>query len=233
VSADILSGAAVGVLMRGFWNLNLIHLFHVDLAATFLFSTATRVRQYGTVLAVLRSFPSRWPRLLDLVKQHRGIFLTWETIAPAALALLLMLAQTLASRLLWPEAGRPPHGLTLGRLFEHPLALPVVGLFGLAMLAVDVYFILVVGKIDRPEMEKYLDQAEFWLKSWAAPVVRTVTFGFVNPRKMVAVEVQTALVGASKMLNLTLWWVVLQAALRVGYGLSLWVTYAVTRPLAA
>ena len=96
------------------------------------------------------------------------------------------------------------------------------------MLAVDVYFILVVGEVDRPQVEKYLDQAEFWLKSWAAPVVRTVTFGFVNPRKLVAVEVRTALIDASKVLNTNLWWVVLQTALRVGYGLSLWLTYALS-----
>src|SRR5438270_779648 len=61
-----------------------------------------------------------------------------------------------------------------------------------------------------------------------ALVLRTVTFGFVNPRQLVAVEVRTALIDASKVLNTNLWWVVLQAALRVSYGLSLWVTYAAT-----
>src|SRR5204862_234918 len=145
-----------------------------------------------------------------------------------ALALALMLVQTLASRLLWPEAGRPPHGLTVERLTEHGLAIPFVALFGLAMVAVDVYFILVVGPVDRGEMEKYFDQAEFWLKSWAAPVVRTVTFGRINPRQMVAAEVRTALVSTSKMLNANLWWLILQTALRIGYGLSLWLTYALT-----
>jgi hypothetical protein len=219
--------------MSRFWDLNLIHLFDFYLATTFLLSTAVRVRQYAAVLALVRSLPSRWPRLLALVKQYRSIFLTWPTVAPAALALALLVIQTLASRFLWPEAGRPPHGLTVARLVEHPPAIPFVALFGLAMLAVDTYFILVVGKVDRPEVEKYFDQAEFWLRSWTAPVVRTVTFGYVNPRRMVAVEVQAALVSASKMLNTNLWWVVLQAALRIGYGLSLWVTYALSGPLAA
>jgi hypothetical protein len=214
--------------MSRFWDLNLIHLFDFYLATTFLLSTANRARQYAAVLALVRSLPSRWPRLLAVVKQYRSIFLTWETILPAALTLVLMIVQTLASRLLWPDAGRPPHGLTVGRLLEHPIAVPFVGLLGVAMLAVDVYFILVVGEVDRREVEKYLDQAEFWLRSWAAPVVRTVTFGFVNPRKMVAVEVQNALLSASKMLNVALWWVVLQTALRIGYGLSLWLTYALS-----
>jgi hypothetical protein len=214
--------------MGGLWDLNLIHFFDFYLATTFLLSTAARVRQYAAVLALVRSAPARWPRLLGLIKQHRSVLLTWETLAPAALALALLLLQMLASRLLWPDAGRPPSGLTLGRLAEHALAVPFVGLFGLGMLAVDVYFILVVAEVDRGAVEKYLDQAEFWLRSWTAPVVHAVTFGFINPRKMVAVEVQTALVGASKVLNANLWWIVLQTALRIGYGLSLWVTYAVT-----
>jgi hypothetical protein len=219
--------------MSAIGHLNLIDLFDFYLAATFLISTAVRVRQYSAILGLVRSFPARWPRLMELVKQHRSVFLTWRTIAPAVLALLLMIAQMLASRLLWPEAGRQPNGLIITRLLEHPLAIPFVAAFGLGMLAVDVYFILVVGEVNRPEMEKYLDQAEFWLKSWAAPVVRTVTFGFINPRQMVAVEVRTSLVSASQVLNVNLWWVVLQAALRIGYGLSLWVTYARTTPLAA
>src|SRR5262249_2576496 len=183
VGAGSLSGAARGAVMSRISDLNLIHLFDFYLATTFLLSTASRIRQYSAILALVRSFPSRWPRLMELVKQHRSVFLTWQTIAPAALALALLVIQTLASRLLWPEAGRPPTGLTVDRLFQHPLALPFVGLFGLAMLAVDVYFIVVVGEVDRGQTEKYFDQAEFWLKSWAAPVVRTVTFGFINPRQ--------------------------------------------------
>jgi hypothetical protein len=207
-------------------DLNLIHLFDFYLAATFLLSTAGRVRQYRAVLSLVRGFPSRWPRLLELVKQHRSIFLTWSTLAPAVLALVLLTVQMAASRLIWPQAGRPPHGLTLGRLFEEPVMVPLVGLFGLGMLGVDVYFILVVGQVNQAEVEQYFDQAEYWLKSWAAPVVRTVTLGFLNPRKMVAREVETALVSASQMLNVTLWWTVLQTGLRIACGLSLWLTYA-------
>src|SRR5262249_62394793 len=108
--------------------------------------------------------------------------------------------------------------------------LSFVGLFGLCMFAVDLYFIVAVAEVNRPEVEKYFDQAEFWLKSWAAPVVRTMTLGYVNPRKLVAVEVRTALVDASKSLNTNLWWVVVQTALRIGCGLALWLTYAMSGP---
>lgn len=93
------------------------------------------------------------------------------------------------------------------------------------MVAVDVYTILVVGEIDHPEMEKYFDQAEFWLKSPTAAVVRVVTFGYVNPRRMVHEEVRKALLGASQLLNFNLWWVVGQIGLRVSFGLALWLTW--------
>jgi hypothetical protein len=215
--------------MSGLWDLNLIRLFDFYLAAAFLLSTANRVRQYLDVLGLVGRFPSRWPSLLGLVGQQRAVFLTWTTLIPALLALLVLVIQTLASRLLWPQAGQPPFGLTLDRLWEHPLAIPFVAILGLAMLGFDVVGIVWVGQVDRREIEKYLDQAEYWLRSWAAPVVRTLTFGFFNPREMVAVEVHKALVGVSQMLNFTLWWVVVQTGLRILFGLSLWLTYALSK----
>jgi hypothetical protein len=97
------------------------------------------------------------------------------------------------------------------------------------MLAVDLYATFTVGEFDRNMMQKYLDQAEYWLRSWSAPVVRVFTLGFVNPRQMVAVEVRKALVEASRLINSTLWWGSAQVSLRVVYGLTLWLTYAWTR----
>jgi hypothetical protein len=212
--------------MDGFWNLNLIRFFDFYLALAFLASTTARVRQYQNVLALVRAVPGRWPHLFQLVRRHGNIFLTWPTVGPALLALALLTVQMLASNLVWPEAGRPPYGLTTARLAEHPVAVPFVLLFGAAMFAVDLYFVLVVGEIDRAEMEKYFDQAEYWLRSWTAPVVRVFTFGRINPRQMVAAEVRTALVAASQLLNTTLWWVSLQVGLRIAFGLALWLTYA-------
>jgi hypothetical protein len=215
--------------MDDFWDLNLILFFDFYLTVMFLLSTWVRVRQYRAVLALVRAVPGRWPRLFELVRQHGSVFLTWSTIGPGVLALALMVVQFLASRLVWPDAGRPPHGLTVARLAEHLPAVPFVTLCGAAMAAVDVYCILVVGEIDRAEMEKYFDQAEYWLKSWTAPVVRVFTLGYINPRQMVAVEVRSALVSASRLLNSTLWWVSLQVGLRIAFGLSLWLTYAWSR----
>jgi hypothetical protein len=204
-------------------HLNLIRFLDFYLMLTFLAGTVRRVGQYLSIGRLVLSGPSRWPRLLALVKQYRTIFLTWATVLPALLALALSLVQLVASREVWPHAR-----LTVADLAGHWLAVAALLLLGLAMFAVDLYGILVVGQVDRAEMEKYFDQAEYWLRSKTATVVRVVTLGYVNPRRMVAAEVQKALIEASRLLNSTLWWVTVQVGLRVAFGLSLWLTWALT-----
>ena len=124
--------------------------------------------------------------------------------------------------------GRWPRLLKLVRQHGHifltwgtvmPLALSLA-------LVLDTYCCVVAGEVDQRGMEKYFDQAEYWLRSWTAPVVHFFTFGYVNPRQMVAAEVRTALVSASQLLNSTLWWVVAQTGLRILFGLALWGSYA-------
>src|SRR2546421_617763 len=164
------------------------------------------------------------PRVMvDLVKQHRTIFLTWATVLPAAAALLLTIVQLIASRQLLPDAK-----LTPAQLSDLWAAIAVVVPLGVAMFAVDLYGVVAIGKFDRREMEKYFDQAEYWLRSHAAHVVRIFTLGYVNPRRMVGVEVQKALVDASKLLQVNLWWMTVQVALRTAFGLALWGTWVVT-----
>jgi hypothetical protein len=209
--------------MSGFWNLNLIHFFDFYAMLAFLAGLVQRFERYQSIGRLVVAGPTRWPRLLKLVQQHRTLFLTWATVLPGLLALGLSVAQLVASRRIWPQAD-----LTVGQLAAHWLAVAVVAPLGLAMAAVDVYGILVVGAFDRALLEKYFDQAEYWLRSRTAHVVRVFTFGYVNPRKMVSVEVRKALVQASGMLNTTLWWVTMQVGLRVAFGLSLWLTWALT-----
>ena len=211
--------------MSAFWNLNLIHLFDFYLMLALLAGIAQRFGRYQAIGRLVVAGPGRWPRLLDLVKHHRMVFLTWSTILPALLALGLSLAQWIASRQVWPHAD-----LTAGQLAAHWLAALVIAPLGLAMLGVDIYGIVVVGELDRPLLEKYFDQAEYWLRSRTAHVVRVFTFGMINPRQMVNVEVGKALIQASHMLNTTLWWVTAQVGLRVAFGLSLWLTWALTHP---
>ncbi len=215
-----------GHAMHSILQLNLIRFLDFYLLVFFFASTLRRIGQYRNIVQMVVTGPGRWPRLLKLVREHRTIFMTWATAAPAVLALALSVLQLMASRGVWPDAGRPPFGLTVARLLDNWAVLLVAVPIGLAMFAVDVYGLVVVGDVNRPIMEQYFDQAEYWLRSPAASVVKVVTFGFVNPRRMVAEEVKKALIGASSLLNTTLWWVAVQMGLRLSFGLTLWLTWA-------
>lgn len=206
--------------MSGLLNLHLIRLFNFYLAVFFLISTWVRLRQYRTILILIRTMPDRWPRLLKLVRHHKGVFLTWGTVLPTALVLGLFLINWTAGTVLWPHAD-----FTLAHLLDLWPAAPVVFVCGAAMVAFDIYGCVLVSTIDRAMLEKYFDQAEYWLRSWAAPAVRIFTLGYINPRQMVDVEVRSALVSSSRLLNNTLWWVSIQTGLRIAYGLSLWCTF--------
>lgn len=212
--------------MEGFGKLNLIHFLDFYLMFFFFVGTWRRIDQYRNAVQLVFTGPGRWPHLLQLVRQYRTIFMTWATVAPALLALTLLVVQLVASRLVWPEAGEPPDGLTVSRLAANWLGLLFVVPLAVGMLLLDLYTVVRVGEVPRAEMEKYFDQAEYWLRSGTAHVVRVFTLGYINPRKMVADEVQKALVDASSLLNNTLWWVCAQTGLRVACGLSLWLTWA-------
>jgi hypothetical protein len=190
----------------------------------FLFSVYRRRAQYRAIGSLALTGPGRWPRLLELVWSHGGIFLTWSTFLPALLAFGLTSVHWLASQWVWPEAH-----VTLSGLAEHPLAWPFVAILCISMLSVDFYCIVVVSEVDQGLLQKYFDQAEYWLRSWTAPVVRILSFGTINPRQMVAVEVRKALLEASHMLNANLWWMAAQIGLRFGFGLALWLSYAIAR----
>src|SRR5262245_44405768 len=180
-------------VMGGFWHWDLIHLFNFYLALMFMLSLVLRVGQYASFYRIARAFPDRWPKLLNEIKQHRAIFLTLGNLLPSLTALGLCALNMIACRQIWPHAQ-----LTLGRLSDIWLALPFVFICGSAMLALDIYATFWVTDINRAEVEKYFDQAEFWLRSWTGPVVRVVTFGRINPRRMVNVEVRKALIDASR-----------------------------------
>jgi hypothetical protein len=206
------------------WLLDLrpIRLFSFYLAVMFVLSTAVRLRQYHTVVTLVTRLRSRWPNLTALVLAHRHILLSASTLRPLLLMLGLLAANTIASRLIWPQADT----VRIAELLEVWPALPFVALAGLAMLCFDIYGIIRVGKIDQAELEKYLDQAEFWLRGWKAPVVRFLSLGYINPRKMVATEVGKALESAGQLLNSSVHWVSLQTTIRFLFGLTLWSSYA-------
>lgn len=209
------------------YDLNLINCLTFYFLMMFAASTFRRWQQYREMISLVMGSGQRWPHLLKLVKSHRTIFLTWRTVAPLALTLALTVVQALASQVLFPQAGESATGLTLDKLAHHLGLSLIIGTLGISMLAVDIFFLISVGEIDRPVVEKHLDQAEYWLVSKMAHVVKIVTFGRINPRRMVAEEVRKALVDASNMINSAIWWVNLQMALRFCFGLSLWIGWAI------
>lgn len=208
--------------MNGVRHLNLIHLFDFYLALMFLISLYRRTSQYRAIGGLVLAVPGRWPKLFELVRGHGTIFMTWSTFRPALFALGLMLLQMLLSRALFPSAQVTPSSLA-----DLYIAWPILLVLASAMFAFDMWGILEVSKVDQVEVAKYLDEAEYWLRSWTAPVVHFFTLGRINPRQMVSVEVQKALVEASQALNTNLWWIAVQCGLRIAFGLALWLTYAI------
>lgn len=201
-------------------QLRLVRLFAFYLATVFVISLVLRTRQYQTILALVRSFQSRWPKLFQLIREHTNLFLSWKTVIPSLLTLLLLGMHLIAYHFIWPKAELP-----LGILVESPWLAGIVGLCGLAMAAVDIYLLTRCAEIDQPLLEKSFDQAEYWLRSWTGKVVRAISFGSIDPQEMVRVEVRSALEKVSQMLNVTLWWMSIQTGLRILFGIALWGSY--------
>jgi hypothetical protein len=213
--------------MTGVGSLNLIHFLDFYFALVFLAGLWRRLGQYHSAARLVFALPGRWPKLVELVQRYRTIFWTWSMILPAALGLALWLLQMLFSRLIFNNASQGETALTVARLLDYWPALIFVIPLGVAMFAFDAYSLYLVGQIDRPTLEKQFDEAEYWLRSRTAHVVRVVTLGRINPRKMVAEEVEKALIAVGDMLNFTLWWVTLQIGLRFAFALVLWLTWAI------
>lgn len=197
-------------------SVNLIRLFDFYLTIMFLMSFLRRYDVYINAIRILIAVRGRWPRLMSRLAEHKSLILNWSFFRPAILALTLAIVQMIASRLIWPEAV-----VTFSQLYEDLWLMPVILIPFILMLAVDTYFIIRVGRFDHDETIKYLDMAENWL-GWKGPFVRIVTFGLVNPRKMVDVEVQKSLTEMRTTITSSLWWVIVQTSLRITFGLTLW-----------
>ena len=136
------------------------------------------------------------------------------------LALVLTAVQMVCSRAIWPHAD-----LTGDQLRESWVWFAGVCVALVPMLAVDIYFVVSVGRFDHSETVKYLDQAETWL-GWRAPLVRVVTLGLVDPRRIVDAEVAKGMADLGASARSSLWWVSAQIGCRVAFGLTLWLAWA-------
>lgn len=202
-------------------SLNLLSYLEAYLILTFILSIIRRYAYYQALVGFIVALPQRWPKLLQLVHQHHTLFLTWPTIAPIAVTFILMAVHSFALNFVWTEARVTPLDL-----WHHWPALVFAVGFGLPMLYLDFTAVFQDTPFDRAALEKHLDQAEYWLRPWVATGVKILTFGYVNPREMVNAEVRKALTQATLDFNRMMWRWALQIGMRLSFGLTLWLTWA-------
>lgn len=201
--------------------LNLIRIFDFYVTMMFLISFLRRWRVYWDAIRILVAVRGRWPKLIQRLGDHKSLILNWSFFRPAVLALFVTLVQLICSRILFPQAT-----LTSDHLQKEWWLVPILLVPMVPMLAVDIYFILRVGRFDHGETVKYFDQAERWL-GWKGPLVRVLTLGIVNPTRMVDEEVKKSLAEMQTTLASSLWWVIGQTSLRFAFGLTIWTVWAV------
>jgi len=202
-------------------TLNLIDVLSGYLVLCFVVSTGIRIRTYRAVMGMIFACPKRWPKLLALAKTHGSIFLGWPMLLMIGLTFTVMLSNGLARFLVLDQAE-----VTFEDLRGHWWPFGVVVLSGGLMLFLDGRAIFGAGRFDRPAVEKDMDRAESWLQSWMAPTLRVVTFGFLNPRKIVGAEVHRMLVAANWSMIGGMRRSSLRVAAQFGFVLSLWLTWA-------
>ncbi len=199
---------------------NLIRVYDFYLALMFVISLVRRWEVYWDAVRIVVAVRGRWPRLMSRLADHGSLLLNWEFFRPAALAFGLTLIQMICSRVIWP------HAHLTGEEVREPWWWLLALLVAIApMLAVDLYFVISVGRFDHSETVKYLDQAETWL-GWRGPLVRIATLGMVDPTRMVDAEVRKSMAELGATARSSLWWVSAQIACRVLFGLTLWLAWA-------
>lgn len=202
------------------FTINLIAVFDWYLMITFIVGTVLRIRQYYVVLRFVFAFPNRYPKLYELAKQHRTIFLGWPTLLPIAVTFLLMLIHSLMLRMVWRSAEVTP-----AELWSNTIGTAFAIVCGAGMLYFDFRATFLIAKFDRSALEPHLDRAEYWLQTKWSTALRIVTIGWLNPRKMVHEELRKSLTDAALSVTEQMWWWAMQIGLRFLFGLSLWVTW--------
>jgi hypothetical protein len=202
-------------------SINFLRLLEAYLVLCFVLTVYRRYSYYHAIQQLVVAFPARWPRVLRLLLEHKGVLLTWRTLRPTLVALALLLANSLALNVIWRGATVTP-----AMLGQQWLGMVLAAGFAVPMLALDLTTLLAPRALDRAAVEKQLDEAEYWLGSWLSTAVRVFTLGRVDPQRTVREKVCRALEEAVLDLNRAMWWWALQIGLRLAVGLSLWGTWA-------
>lgn len=198
-------------------DLNLIRLFDFYLAAMLLLSIYRRRVVYLDGIRLVFSTLFQRKKLIGTLSENKGVLLTAEVLRPIVIVLCLVIVQLVCSRVLWPHAN-----LLLGDVFDSWWQMLTVLVAFIPMFGVDLYFLICVGKFDRRETEKYLDQAETWLGSWRGTMVRVATLGYVNPSRIVKEQVRAGLKELGSTVSWAMNWVAIQSCCRIAFGLAVW-----------
>jgi hypothetical protein len=205
--------------MPDVFSANLIRLFDFYLALAFLVGLWRRRGVYLDAVRIALSTYGKRRRLLERVGGHKHLLLSTDVVRPFLVVVGLTVVQWVCSRLIWPHAN-----ISVRDLATVWWQLPIVVAAFLPMFAVDLYFLINVARFDRGSTEVYLDYAETWL-GWRAPVVRVITLGIVNPRRIVDAEMRKSLQQLTASASWAMWWTSVQSGLRVTFGLVIWLLW--------
>src|SRR5262245_42933465 len=122
---------------------NLIRIFDFYLVLMFIISFLRRWDVYWNAIRLLIAVRGRWPKLLERLGEHKSVLLNWSFFRPALLALILTIVQLIFSRWIYPQAV-----ITGPQLQEEWWLVLIIIVPLIPMLAVDLYFIIRVGRFD-------------------------------------------------------------------------------------
>ncbi len=201
-------------------HVNLLALYNLYLIVIFALGTAARYRVYGQVVSLVLALPQRWPKLSQLVLEHRWLFLNWRTLLPSVLTLVLTAVNSAVYYLLLPQATLTPRDLS-----GHVFLAGLLSVLAAVVVLLDGYALSVRGDIRTPELDKQLDRAEFWLSSRWANVVEWLTLRRIRPRQMVAEHLRNALEAVAQTVNWAMWYWAAQLLARGLLAVGLWFSW--------
>lgn len=200
--------------------INFMAAYERYLILTFVLSLMLRFRQYQNNVRFAWAVPHYWPNVLEVIKKHSSIFVTWTTILPVAITFGILLSHTVCYRLIWSEAVVTPEGLR-----EHPVVATFLLPVSLWMIVLDVTTLFRASQMDFTEIERNLAKGEFALTSRALSALRFASFGLFNPRKLVENRVADSLHGVRLALLAQLRAWSFHTAVRISFGFLLWFGY--------
>ena len=184
-------------------------------------SIALRYHLLRDILLLARKFPERWPKLLQMLLEHKWSLINKVTIIPVSIAIVMALLHTVCNRWLWMASE-----LKISELSYHPmLCIPLI-VFSGWMLFLDIQVLSRATQFKKDELEQLLDRGEFALSTPVDWTVRLFTLGLISPTRVVEHKLEEALeLECDQIVTQMRGWY-LRTAVRVLFGTCCWITSA-------